>query len=106
MSDGTVSASVDEAHYRRLHVDTAAPALLVQAESYAPGWVATIDGEPAELHRVNWTFRGVVVPPGHHTVELKYQPQWLSASLPVSLLAWLGLLLGLVIRQTGPVGEE
>jgi len=106
MSEGSVTTSVDESQYRRFHVDTAAPALLVQAESYAPGWVATIDGEPADIHRVNWTFRGVVVPPGHHTVELEYQPQWLSASLPVSLLAWLGLLLGLGLRQTGRVGEE
>jgi hypothetical protein len=106
MSEGTVSTSVDEPHLRVLHVDTAAPALLVQAESFAPGWVAAIDGEPADIHRVNWTFRGVVVPPGHHIVEFKYQPEWLSASLPVSVLAWLGLLLGLALRQTGRVGEE
>jgi len=106
MSEGAVTSAVDEPDYRVLHVDTAAPALLVQAESFAPGWVATIDGEPAEIHRVNWTFRGVVVPPGHHSVELRYQPEWLSASLPVSLLAWLGMILGVALRRPDRLGEE
>lgn len=84
---------------RTFRVVTETPALFVQIESHAPGWVASIDEQAAPIHRINWNFRGVVVGPGTHTLSLRYAPAWLSAALPFSALAWLGLLAAVVRRQ-------
>jgi hypothetical protein len=55
---------------------------------------------------VNWNFRGVALPAGTHTLRLHHSPAWLSAALPFSALAWLGLLVGCVRRLGHPDGEE
>ena len=69
------------------------PALLVMAENWYDGWVVTIDGEPAELRRVNHTFQGVVVGEGEHLVELSFEPESVKLGLLV-YLACLALLAG------------
>ncbi|MEZ4448811.1 MAG: hypothetical protein R3B09_04960 [Nannocystaceae bacterium] len=46
------------------------PALLVIADAYYPGWEARVDGSPAAIHAANHAFRGILVGPGAHTVEL------------------------------------
>jgi len=60
--------------------------LLVLSQIYYPGWEATIDGQPADLIRVNLIQQGVVVPPGNHLVELRF----------VSSSFWWGSLISLV----------
>jgi hypothetical protein len=67
------------------------PALLVVAESYYPGWHATIDGQPAEILRANYISQGVVVPAGKHTVELKYEPESFRNGALLSVAALAGL---------------
>lgn len=49
--------------------------ILVVGDSDYAGWQATIDGVPAEVHRVHYVLRGVVVPPGRHTVHFVYRPR-------------------------------
>ncbi|MCX6793734.1 MAG: YfhO family protein [Candidatus Gottesmanbacteria bacterium] len=49
--------------------------LLVLTDTYAPGWHATVDGKWAPVYRTDFTFRGVPVPSGTHTVFLYYQPE-------------------------------
>ena len=51
------------------------PSLLVLTDSYDPGWSARVDGRPAEVHRVNYLVRGVLVPPGSHDVEFRYRAE-------------------------------
>ena len=48
--------------------------LLVLTDVYYPGWIATIDGVEAPIHRVDYAFRGVSVPAGDHLVEFTYRP--------------------------------
>jgi uncharacterized membrane protein (UPF0136 family) len=48
--------------------------LLVLTDNFAPGWHALVDGKEAPLYRTNFTFRGVVVPEGEHTVGMYYLP--------------------------------
>lgn len=43
--------------------------LLVLTDVYYPDWRVYIDGQPSEIFPVDFLFRGVVVPPGLHTVE-------------------------------------
>jgi hypothetical protein len=55
-------------------VDCDGDCLLVVAQSWAPGWIATIDGAESPVVLANVAGLGVVVPPGRHTVELEYHP--------------------------------
>jgi Bacterial membrane protein YfhO len=77
-------------------VSTAAPGLFVQGDQFDPDWSATIDGKPAQVHRVNYLMRGILVPPGVHQVRLRYLPEALTAGIKVSAAsAALALLLGI-----------
>lgn len=58
----------------RWMVFTDEPALLLVSELHYPGWRATVDGEPVELLRANIALRAVLVPPGDHVVEMRYEP--------------------------------
>ncbi len=69
--------------------------VLVLADTWYPGWRATVDGEPAEILRTNVTFRGLVLPPGEHQVAFSYAPDW-AWSLRLAGGAWLLLALALV----------
>jgi hypothetical protein len=93
-------AEIIEETPQRIVVRTSAeqPALLVQTDSYYPGWQATIDGVPAALLRADLLFRGVAVPAGEHTVELTYRPKKVLAALWIAPLALLSLL-GLCVFQ-------
>lgn len=48
--------------------------MLVLSDTFYPGWYASIDGKPAEIHEVNFAMRGVVVPRGTHDVLFRYRP--------------------------------
>ncbi len=58
------------------HVDTRSGGVAVFSEVYFPwGWHATIDGQPAELARVNYLLRALKVPAGPHEVVMTFNPQ-------------------------------
>jgi uncharacterized membrane protein YfhO len=61
--------------------------MLVFSEIDYPGWVASIDGAPIEIHRVDYGLRGVCLPGGAHTVVMIYDPPELKAGAAVSALA-------------------
>ena len=75
----------------RIQADSDGQGLLVLGDNYYPGWKATVDGKPAKVERVDYTFRGVRLPPGGHTVELSYEPLSYRIGWIVSLLALVGL---------------
>ena len=70
--------------------------LLVTSSLYFPGWSARVDGESAEIHEVNLALRGVVVPPGRHQIEWRYEPTWKHQAIFASLVA-LGVALALTL---------
>jgi len=75
-------------------VTAPAKGLLMFSEIHYPeGWQLTIDGEPADLLRVNYALRGVVVPAGEHRVEMAFVlPSVQSARTIASLGSGLLLL--------------
>jgi hypothetical protein len=75
-----------------LQVDAARPALLVVAESYYPGWEASVDGVAAQILRTNYISQGILVPGGCHTIKLNYAPSPFRYGLAVSLVSLLGVL--------------
>ncbi|MGC8947560.1 MAG: YfhO family protein, partial [Anaerolineae bacterium] len=82
-----------------LFVETDAPALLVLSDTFYPGWQAEVDGERAPIYRTNAVFRGVLVPPGKHRVEMTFRP----SSLRWSLMIWD---MGLLILITGTTSRS
>lgn len=64
-------------------------ALVTLTDLYFPGWVASVDDEPAELWKTNAMFRGVDVGPGAHRVRLDYRPLSLKLGVAAALLGWV-----------------
>jgi hypothetical protein len=58
--------------------------LAVFNDTYFPGWNAYVDGKAVPILRANSLFRGVVVPPGHHTIAFRYEPASLHIGLSIS----------------------
>jgi hypothetical protein len=81
-----------------LETATAGVRLLVLSEMDLPGWRASIDGVAAPIFRTNYLYRGVIVPAGAHTIELRYRPRSVALGAAISLLA-LALAAGLVIAD-------
>jgi len=57
------------------------PGYLLLLDTYFPGWSATVNGEPAPIHRADYNFRAVSLPAGKSTVCFSYRP----ASLRIGL---------------------
>jgi hypothetical protein len=62
-------------HALAIEVQTETAALLVTSENYYPGWIVRVDGQPAQVVRVNGGLRGVAVPAGRHDIIFSYQPR-------------------------------
>jgi hypothetical protein len=77
-----------------VEVETNSPhaAMLVLNDSWDAGWVARVDGQRQPLLKVNYNFRGVVVPAGNHRVVFLYRPSLLLIGLGISGLAIFLLL--------------
>ena len=77
-------------------VTSAKGGVVVFSEIFYPGWTATIDGQEAELGRVDYVLRALTVSPGQHKVELSFFPKSLDVTESVAY-ASLGMLLLLII---------
>ena len=63
-------------HDIEVKVTAAANNLLFLSETYYPvGWRALVDGKETPIYRANYLFRAVVVPPGIHKLEMKFEPK-------------------------------
>lgn len=81
-----------------LETELSGAGLLVMGENWYPGWKAFVDGEPAPVLRAYTTLRAVPVPAGTHQVEMRFDPWTVRAGLWVSLLTWIGCVVGLGTR--------
>ncbi|MGH7881977.1 MAG: YfhO family protein [Candidatus Dormibacteraceae bacterium] len=101
---GTVSVARPDPE--DVQITTAAPTAqsLVVLQSWDTGWQATIDGHSASLHPTDVAFQGMIVPPGHHKIELTYHAPGLLTGAVVSIVALLVLILILAFpyRRTTP----
>jgi hypothetical protein len=94
-SAATVHITSYQANRVTVEVETSADGLLVLTDTYAPGWKASLDGDPVSLHIANHAFRAVVVPAGSHFIEFVYRPPifYLGAILSLLTLTVIGAVL-------------
>ena len=76
---------------------------LVLNEMYHPLWQATVDGAPATIYPTNLVMRGILVPAGAATVELRYVP-FLATARGIGLLAFGLALIPLIAWGLKRVG--
>ncbi len=84
---------MDDPHHISIEIDTQEEGWLVLADTYYPGWVTFLNGEPIEHFRANGSFRAVPVPAGEKQIDFTYSPRSFNIGLGLSLLAmvlWVG----------------
>ncbi|MBF8297602.1 MAG: hypothetical protein HW395_259 [candidate division NC10 bacterium] len=75
--------------------------ILILADSWFPGWKATVNGIPVKILRGNLLLRAVPIPAGHHQVIFRYDPLSFRLGAIVSGLA-LFIAASLVIWELLP----
>lgn len=82
------------------------PRFLVFSDTYYPGWQAAIDGEPTEIYQTNVALRGLVVPPGSHTITMNFRPTTFFAGTALSLGTAFILLLWSGVNRTAGLRQK
>ena len=92
------SAEVTRETQHEVEVTVFAPAdgFLLLADTYYPGWTATVDDRPTPLYRANLSVRGVEVSAGSHMVRFHYEMPGLAMGARITVVS-LALLLMLAL---------
>lgn len=78
------------------NIDLSSQKLLCMSVPYSEGWKAWVDGEPAQVLRVNGMYMGLLLPAGEHTVTFSYRTPYLAVGALVSaagVFALIGVIL-------------
>ena len=96
-SASTIRLTEYDSDYLIYAVDAKKEELAVFSEVYYPkGWKVTIDGEAAEMVRVNYTLRALPVPAGEHIIVFRFDPQSIRVTDTIAFGALIIMLLSAV----------
>ena len=115
--DSGSTAEVTMEHYEpeeiRWTVKTDAPRFFVASEVYYPaGWNAYLDGEKVPIHRTDYLLRGVHVPEGEHTLEMRFEPAadrygtWIAWASTILVYGGILTFMGLRVRRRWEEGPS
>lgn len=74
--DATITADGGQT----LDIDASGPGTLIVADTWYPGWVATVDGVETPIWRANLWERAIALPPGAHHVHMAFTMPKLRAA--------------------------
>lgn len=88
------------------HASSQRGGVAVFSEVYFPwGWKATIDGNEAEIGRVNYVLRALRIPAGSHTVRFVFDPESVHVTETLAYIAiiliYVALAAAVVLGLTG-----
>ncbi len=92
------SASIVDYSDQRAEIRATGPGTLVLADTWYPGWTATVDGVDTPILRADLLFRAVPIPAGSHDVVFRFDPGlpgrllWLAGAVLVGALVWIAAL--------------
>jgi hypothetical protein len=106
MAPGTLLSEKLEPMHLQWDVETSGRSFFVVADSFFPGWTATVDEQVVPIHAVYGCVRGILIETaGRHHVEMRFVPPGLSAGLAgtgIGLLLlgflWVGDRIGYMDR--------
>lgn len=88
-----LTVRTDQPEQIDIDVVASGPAVVVVRDALAPGWTATVDGQPQPIALADGLFRAIAVPAGRHALQLRFAVPGLREGLWVSAAALLALLL-------------
>lgn len=97
--DSTVNVKIleHENEYIKIEADASGNNFLFISEVYYPvGWKAYIDGNETPIIKSNYAFRGVIVPKGKHTIEMKFTSSAFEQGKTISIILNIAMVLALV----------
>lgn len=89
-----LAAAITSYSEQQVEITATGPGTLVLADTWYPGWSASIDGEKSPIIRADLLFRAVDVPEGVHTVRFQFDPGlpgtllWPASGLLAAMLTW------------------
>jgi hypothetical protein len=98
VAEGSARIEVDQPERVEIAVEARTPAYLVLADTFDPGWSATVDGRPLPIRPAFAGFRAVFVESGTHKVIFTYEP----AGFRIGLLATLAGVAGVIAALAWP----
>jgi hypothetical protein len=91
MSPGNIESEKLEPRRLQWDVETSGRSFFVVADSFFPGWTATVDGQPVPIYAAYGCVRGILIETaGQHHVEMSFVPPGWAVGLACT---GLGLLL-------------
>jgi hypothetical protein len=93
-TQGWLAADIVTWSPNRIVAHATGPGLLVISEVAYPGWMATVDGEKAEIQTVHQILRGIELGEGEHEVILAFRPRTVMigfACTAIILAALIGM---------------
>ena len=73
--------------------------LLVLSIPYQKGWTAYVDGQKADIQKVNLMYMGIFLEPGEHEITLQFKRPGITASLCLSASGIVIFIIALIIRR-------
>ena len=86
----------DSPTHIRLEVEAVGDGVLVLTDTYYPGWRAWVDGAEQNILRTNYSFRGIMLSAGHHTIDLMYEPKSFELGLSIAGITSAALVAGTI----------
>ncbi len=82
-----------------VELNAAAPAYLLMADVWYPGWKVFVDGAERPLRRADYVFRAVRVDPGEHTVRFVFRPRFWALGLGITLAVLFGMAAAVLLAS-------
>jgi len=71
---------------------------LVMADTWYPGWEATVDGKPVNIYRADYALRAIQVDGGRHEIVVNYRPISFILGTAITMAGWSIILIFILIR--------